>query len=73
LATGRNAALTPRVITGDTGVPPMDKKHPHERAAEEKKRHQDEALDHALEESFPGSDPVNLVQPPKSKKDKEGG
>lgn len=30
----------------------------------------DKKLDEALEESFPGSDPVNLVQPPKSPKEK---
>jgi hypothetical protein len=27
----------------------------------------DRALDKALEETFPGSDPVNVTQPPKSK------
>jgi hypothetical protein len=30
-------------------------------------REQDRALDKALEETFPGSDPVNITQPPKSK------
>ena len=30
----------------------------------------DEALNKGLEESFPGSDPVNLTQPPPSKSDK---
>jgi hypothetical protein len=30
----------------------------------------DRALDEGLEESFPGSDPVNVVQPPHSPKDK---
>ena len=30
----------------------------------------DEALDKGLEESFPGSDPVNVTQPPPSKQDK---
>jgi hypothetical protein len=31
----------------------------------------DKALDEALEESFPASDPVNLTQPPPSKADKK--
>ncbi|HYW59745.1 MAG TPA: hypothetical protein VE909_04400 [Xanthobacteraceae bacterium] len=30
------------------------------------KKEQDRALDLALEETFPGSDPVNVIQPPKS-------
>jgi hypothetical protein len=30
-------------------------------------KERDEALDQALEETFPGSDPVNVTQPPKSK------
>jgi hypothetical protein len=36
------------------------------------KRHKDkldEALNKGLEESFPGSDPVNVTQPPPSKHD----
>jgi hypothetical protein len=31
-----------------------------------KKKEQDRALDQALEETFPGSDPVNVTQPPRS-------
>ncbi len=31
----------------------------------------DKALDEGLEESFPGSDPVNVVQPPHSRQDKD--
>lgn len=31
----------------------------------------DRALDEGLEETFPGSDPVNVVQPPHSPKDKK--
>ncbi len=36
------------------------------------RRHQEQqrALDKALEETFPGSDPVNVVQPPKSKQER---
>jgi hypothetical protein len=43
-------------------------------------KERDRALDRALEETFPGSDPVNVTQPPKSsqerrneKSDKSGG
>ena len=31
-----------------------------------KREEQDRALDKALEETFPGSDPVNVTQPPRS-------
>ena len=37
----------------------------------QKKRHLDEALDKALEDSFPGSDPVSVTQPAPSTEDKE--
>jgi len=30
----------------------------------------DRALDEGLEETFPGSDPVSVTQPPRSKQDK---
>ena len=33
------------------------------------KRQLDRALDEGLEETFPGSDPVNVIQPPPSKAD----
>ena len=33
------------------------------------KRRLDEALEEGLEETFPGSDPVNVTQPPPSKGD----
>ena len=33
------------------------------------KRRLDEALDEGLKETFPGSDPVNVTQPPPSKAD----
>ncbi len=35
----------------------------------DEKRQLDEALDEGLEETFPGSDPVNVIQPPPSKGD----
>ena len=33
-------------------------------------KEQQRALDKALEETFPGSDPVNVVQPPKSRQER---
>ena len=38
--------------------------------ASTKKEEQDRALDKALEETFPGSDPVNVTQPPKSRQER---
>jgi hypothetical protein len=45
-----------------------------------KREEQERALDQALEETFPGSDPVNVIQPPQSpqerrneKSDRHGG
>jgi len=37
----------------------------------EKKRRLDDALEEGLEETFPGSDPVNVTQPPPSKEDRD--
>jgi hypothetical protein len=42
--------------------------HPKDAKAAEK-RQLDQALDEGLEETFPGSDPVNVTQPPPSKDD----
>lgn len=39
--------------------------------AEKRRDAKEEALDQGLEESFPGSDPVNVTQPSPSKKDKD--
>jgi hypothetical protein len=39
-------------------------------AAQEEKRRLDDALEEGLEETFPGSDPVNATQPPPSKQDR---
>ena len=41
---------------------PTDVKNPE-------KRQLDEALEEGLEETFPGSDPLNVTQPPPSKAD----
>jgi hypothetical protein len=35
-----------------------------------KRDEQDRALDKALEETFPGSDPVNVTQPPRSRQER---
>ena len=37
--------------------------------ANDDRRKLDDALEEGLEETFPGSDPVNVVQPPPSKED----
>ena len=42
----------------------------HHETPEEKKK-LDEALEKGLEDSFPASDPINVTQPPPSKKDRE--
>ena len=39
------------------------------KSASEEKRRLDDALEEGLEETFPGSDPVNVTQPPPSKQD----
>jgi hypothetical protein len=38
-------------------------------ADDAEKRQLDEALEEGLEETFPGSDPVNVIQPPPTKGD----
>ena len=35
-----------------------------------KRDEQDRALDNALEETFPGSDPVSVTQPPRSRQER---
>jgi hypothetical protein len=39
------------------------------KAKDTEKRRLDQALEEGLEETFPGSDPVNVTQPPPSKQD----
>ena len=58
---GKSHATKTRGGEVDVKKPPAEK----ERDAKEK------ALDQGLEESFPGSDPVNVTQPAPSKKDKD--
>ena len=38
-------------------------------AEREEKRRLDDALEQGLKETFPASDPVNVIQPPPSKQD----
>jgi hypothetical protein len=47
-------------------------RHGEDRKEREKKRQEalDDALDRGLEDSFPGSDPIAVTQPPPSKRDK---
>lgn len=49
---------------------PHDASKAHDKAATEaEKRQLDAALEEGLEETFPGSDPVNLTQPAHSRAD----
>ena len=48
------------------GDPDVKHKRPRKKSDDTMER----ALEQGLEESFPGSDPVNVTQPPKSKEDK---
>lgn len=61
---GLKASRASKTRGGDASVhrPPAQKNRsdPQERALEE-----------GLEESFPASDPVNVTQPPRSKRDKD--
>ena len=47
----------------------MNKASKPKDAAATKKRRLDDALEEGLEETFPGSDPVNVTQPAPSKAD----
>lgn len=47
------------------------RKHTKHETEKDRKERLDRALEEGLEESFPGSDPVNVVQPPHSPKDKD--
>lgn len=44
-------------------------RHKGEKPDSEEKRRLDDALEEGLEETFPGSDPVNVTQPPPSRED----
>jgi len=47
----------------------LDEKGRHDRE-EAQKRRLEKSLEQGLEDSFPGSDPINVIQPPKSVGDK---
>jgi hypothetical protein len=49
--------------------PRSDEKAAKQGTKDAEKRRLDEALEEGLEETFPGSDPVNVTQPPPSKED----
>ncbi|MBV8925438.1 MAG: hypothetical protein JOZ74_08735 [Bradyrhizobium sp.] len=48
----------------------MSTRNKPEDAASDEKRRLDDALEEGLEETFPGSDPVNVTQPPPSRGDR---
>jgi hypothetical protein len=53
-----------------SSLKPRDAGKAHDKAAAEaEKRRLDDALEEGLEETFPGSDPVNVTQPAHSKAD----
>jgi hypothetical protein len=54
----------PNIRGGHADVKRPAPAHKHDDAAEK-------ALEQGLEESFPGSDPVSITQPPKTKQDKK--
>jgi hypothetical protein len=54
----------------DVKRPPAQKQHGVQKHDSREKAAQEKALEQGLEESFPGSDPVNVTQPPHSKHDK---
>ena len=48
----------------------MSRPHPEPKRSEAAEKHRlDEALEEGLEETFPGSDPVNVTQPPPTRGD----
>jgi hypothetical protein len=55
---------------------PMPSDEPRNQPAEKsdaqrRREKEEQALEEGLEETFPGSDPVNVTQPPKSKREKQ--
>jgi hypothetical protein len=56
-------------MTGRRSVPSPDTGSKGRAEDREEKRRLDDALEEGLEETFPGSDPVNITQPPPSKAD----
>ncbi len=60
---------TPRPESDDD----PDKRNKTKEREAGKDRRLERALEEGLEDSFPASDPVNIVQPPKSPEDKKSG
>ena len=51
-------------VVGDTEMIADPKRKPHQDNGDsDKRRHQEEALDEALKNTFPASDPVSVEQP----------
>jgi hypothetical protein len=65
----RNRSLQPDSADFERDDANRDGKRRLEQDAKQKKK-LDDALDRGLEESFPGSDPVSVTQPPQSAHDK---
>ena len=62
-----------RPLQADRGSIVRDDRDPAARRRERQERRKqelDDALDRGLEETFPGSDPVAITQPPHSARDK---
>jgi hypothetical protein len=57
---GKNRSLHADAKSRPGGLSRDDK----QKRDEQRREHLDDALDVALEETFPGSDPVSIVQPP---------
>jgi hypothetical protein len=45
------------------GSADSESKHKPKRESEKRRKHEDQELDEALEDSFPASDPVSISQP----------
>ena len=56
--------------TGQAGHDDPDQTDRKRQALFERKKRFDDALDRGLEDSFPGSDPVAVTQPPRSVRDR---
>lgn len=49
---------------------PTGKKGPGHESGQDRKKRFDKALEEGLEETFPGSDPVNVTQPARNSEEK---
>ena len=69
---GAHSGVHPSKTRGgevDVKRPPAEKRRDSHESKERDSK--EKALEQGLEESFPGSDPVNVTQPAPSKKDKD--